>query len=183
MPGKEDLSAEIALVENGVAHAADGGEVGIEAYERGMHAQRDFVFDALGDGEQANGKPAPFGEVDIVERDLFDAFDGNLVKRGRRSKGESSEQRDLLCRIEPLRVGTWIGFGVALLLSASERRCKVFVLRLQSGEDVVASAVDDSCDALRVVGEQALSHRCHHRHGSRDGGFPADDAPLGFGEA
>ncbi len=169
-----------------IEHTVGAAEGRCDRYGAGHHGAGQ-PKGGLGRARRAGRGNEPDGQVqrhrpgDVGGRDARDAglpvaaqrgrAGDDRIDRGPRTKGEASQDRELVGGVETLHVGTRVALGVALGL----RRGKHLLVGASGlhhlGQDEVRAAVDDASHTADVVGRQAARDRIQHGRAAADRGF------------
>ena len=182
---EEGFADGVAIDENGIEGAGNGGEDVGEGDEGGLGADFDAAIGVgANDGEEFDGVAEAFGEGEIGEGDFLDAFDMNEVLGNPEAVGEGGEDDGFVGGVPTGDVEGGIGFGEAFVLGFLEGILVAEAGLGHAGEDVVAGAVDDAVDGDDVIADEAFLEDLNDGDATGDGGFEVDGhaAFLGEGE-
>ena len=143
-----------------------------------MYAQLDTSVGTTGNAEVLDAIAQRFGVVHVSGGQLGDAFGVGLVELQRDTKGDGSQDGQLVCSIDAFNVEGRISFGITQRLRLSQHVVKGATLLAHFAEDKVASTVDDAGQPVDTVGCQAFANGLDHRDTARNSGFKGDNHAL-----
>ena len=152
---------------------ANIGQECIVGHKGGMHANFNATAHHAGYAEQFDGITEFASKVDIQCGDVRDPLFENIVGRDALAEGETTEKRELLCRIRAVDVHSGIGFGKPFVLCFFEHGIKVLSGFCHPGEDVIGRAVENAVKRLNIVGYQTLTERLNNGNTTAYTGFKA----------
>lgn len=137
-----------------------------------MHAGGSEEFDAVAKF-CCDEKVKEFYAANALEDEVFEADGG--------TKGEANEDGEFLCGIDTVDVHSWVGFGVAALLSFEKHIFVGLPLIKHSAEDEVAGAIEDGFERENAVSGEGRVDGGDDRDATGDSGFEGNRAAGGAG--
>ena len=118
-----------------------------------------LVLEAFADGQQLDRGIHCLGRVDVIDRDLTDAFGVNIVAGHTSMEGDGSQDCCLTGGIEAVHVGGRIRFCIAQLRSLGEHLLIGGATVVHRIQDEVGGSVDDAHHGIHLVASQRTTQR------------------------
>jgi hypothetical protein len=173
----------IALGDDPVEHALDGGDRRILGDHAGMDPLLDAARLTRGDAEQLDAVAELLGVGDIERRDLADALDVDALQVDLAAEGERGQDGQLVRGVDAVDIEAGIGLGVAQVLRLGQDLVELAAGLAHGAEDVVAGAVEHAVDAPDAVGRQALAQALDDRDAAGYGRLVGERRPGRLGGA
>src|SRR5438876_1165542 len=84
---------------------------------------------------------------------------------------DRGEDADLVRGVMAVNVERWLGFGVAESLCNGKDVVEIRALEFHSGQDVIASAVDDAVETGDTIADQPFAQHFDDRDAAGDAGL------------
>ena len=117
-----------------------------------MHAGLATRFGATGDGQVFNAVAQFLGVLQVLRRDVRDAFRVHPGKLKVRVKGQRRQDGQLVGGVNALHIEGGVGFSKAQFLRLGQRLGKGGALLRHRGQDVVGGAVDNAGQGFYAIG-------------------------------
>ena len=125
----------------------------------------------MDDPEELDGVAQLGGKLDIQFGDVTDAFGMDGLRPDPEAVCQRGEDSDLVSGVVAVDVERGFGLGIAQALSIGQDIRELGPLELHPGEDVVAGAIDDACDACDPVAGEGFPERLDDRNTPGNSGF------------
>ncbi len=121
------------------------------------------------------------GQIDVIDRDIANAFQFDLVERHFRAKGYRRQQGQLVACVDTADVQIGVSLQIPQLAGLFEHGFIGQTSRLHPGQDVIAGAVHHPHHPPHLVSCQAFGQGLDHRNSAGNRSLKADHPPLGLG--
>ena len=142
----------IAFNPNRVHHAVNARQQAVPGHQGGMHAGLASRLRPAGDGQVLNAVAQFLGVLQVLRRDVRDAFRVHPGKLKVRVKSQRRQDGQLVGGVNALHIKGGVGFGKAQFLRLGQRLGEGGALLRHRGQDVVGGAVDDAGQGSYAIG-------------------------------